>query len=86
MKIESKLLEKDCARIRNLLEKEIKTGYTLVTNNFRSVNLATFAGQIGTCISSLNKLHDELDFVHRKLSLANQGTDETIIYEKKMEK
>lgn len=85
MKIEFKLLEKDCVRIRNLLEKEIKIGHKLVTNNFTSVNLTAFAEQIGTCISSLNKLHDELDVVHRKLSLAIQGTDETIIYEKQME-
>ena len=51
------LIEIDCARRRNLLEKEIKTGHTLVTNDFTGVNLKCFVWQIGTRITSLDKLH-----------------------------
>ena len=79
------LLEKDRARIRNLLEKEIKKGYKLVTDDFTGFDLKSFAEQIGTCISSVNTLSDELDAVLSKMSLIVQGPDETIMFEKQMD-
>ena len=79
------LLEKDRARIRNLLEKEIKKGYKLVTDDFTGFDLKGFAGQICACISSVNTLSDELDDVLSKMSLTVQGSDETIMFEKQMD-
>ena len=79
------LLEKDRARIRNLLEKEIKKGYKLVTDDFTGFDLKGFAWQIGACISSVNTLSDELDDVLSKMSLTVQGSDETIMFEKQMD-
>ena len=78
-------LEKDRVRIRNLLEKEIKTGFKLVTDDFKGFDLKSFAEQIGTCISSANTLNDELDAILSKMSLIVQGPDETIMYEKQMD-
>ena len=79
------LLEKDRVRIRNLLEKEIKEGYKLVTDNFIGDDLKDFASRIGTYISSFNKLNDELDSVLSNMSLTVQGPDETIMFEKQMD-
>ena len=78
-------LEKDRVRIRNLLEKEIKTGFKLITDDFKGFDLKSFAEQIGTCISSVNTLSDELDAILSKMSLIVQGPDETIMYEKQMD-
>ena len=82
MKMTLQLLYKDCVRIRNLLEKEIKIGHKLVTDDFTVFDLKGFAEQIGTCISSVNTLSDELDTVLSKMPLIVQGPDETIMFEK----
>ena len=76
MKMILQPLEKDCARIRSLLEKQIKREYKLVTNNFTGFDLKGYAGQIGVCISSVNKPSDELDDVRSKMSSTVQGSDE----------
>ena len=79
------LLEKDRGRIRNLLEKEIKKGYKLVTEDFTGFDPKGLAGRIGACISSVNTLSDELDDVLSKMSLTVQGSEETIMFEKQMD-
>ena len=78
-------LEKERVRIRNLLEREIKEGYKLVTDNFIGDDLKNFASRIGTYISSFNKLNDELDTILSNMSLTVQGPDETIMFEKQMD-
>ena len=85
MKMTLQLLEKDRVRIRNLLDKEIKKGYKLVTDDFTGFDLKGFSEQIGTCISSVNTLSDELDTVLSNMSLTVQGPDETIMFEKQMD-
>ena len=85
MKMTLQPLEKDRVRIRNLLEKEIKKGFKLVTDDFKGFDLKSFAEQIGTCISSVNTLSDELDAILSKMSLIVQGPDETIMFENQMD-
>ena len=51
----------------------------------KGFDLKSFAEQIGTCISSVNTLSDELDAILSKMSLIVQGPDETIMYEKQMD-
>ena len=45
-KMTLQLLEKDRARIRNLLEREIKEGYKLVTDNFISDDLKNLLAEL----------------------------------------
>ena len=79
------LLEKDRARIRNPLKKEIKKGYKLVTDDVTDFELMGFTWQIGACILSVNTLSDELDDVLSNMSLTVQGSDETIMFGKQID-
>ena len=85
MKMTLQNSEKDRVRSRNLVEKKIKKGFKLVTDDFKCFDLKSLAEQIGTCISSVNTLSDELDAIFSKMALIVQGPDETIMFEKLMD-